>query len=115
MHLLSGIIKRNCESFLNIKNRPCSIENRIISAVEKRIGKFMKVTFNDIFKCKIGEFKDINNSTKWKCNQTDQFFFFIFPIIFEDLLDVNVFSHNLMLIYVIYNLWSKVKMNWTLN
>lgn len=106
MHLLSGIIKRIFFSFLNCNTSLCFLNSRYLNILERRIKIFNKFTYNDIFKRKITNFS-ILSKKNWKSNQYFQFFFFMYPIILENLIDKEVYLHNILLIYIFYNLWSK--------
>ena len=106
MHLGGGVLKTNFVSFLKLSDSLCSMSKNSVNVLERRIKNFSKFTFNSIFKRKIGEFSQIPNK-KWKTNQIFQFFFFVFPIVFENLIDDDVYTHNILLLYIFYNLWSK--------
>lgn len=104
MHLFGGILKRNFESFLNCRSYRCFVKKSEI--LENRIKLFNKFTYNNIFKRRIENFNEIPNN-KWKTNQIFQFFMFMFPVVFENIIDKDLYIHNLILIYIIHNLWSK--------
>ena len=106
MHMLKGIFERTLTCIASEKGFRCFVNRSTIEKLEKRIQFFSSFTFNDLFKRPIDTFENMHRS-KCKTNQIFQFWFYLFPVVFESLIDRDVYLHSCVLIFIVSNLWYK--------
>ena len=106
MHtIFGGMVKRDYESMLSCSPNRCSLNKNQKALVQERMNKiqeFVNVPQNTQLKRDLSEF---NKVAGWKTNQYADFFFYIGPIVFRDLVDNQIYAHQLVLIYLIGRLW----------
>lgn len=71
--------------------------------INKRIKLYADFTYNSNFKRTISYLNDLND---WKSNQLFQFSFFVFPIVFQNILNEQVYEHFLLNLYILMKLWN---------